>query len=493
MSAFDPNHFFSMMQQARIEAKQSIPLTARVLQKMKPSGLSFAVLASRRIASAQNFLSTTLHISLLDVPQQKIADLTNQALTKYRNSFVLDVSRKARERFSEIDQSVLNEMKQKNFIPSYMTINVQESTDEKIHIGPHMINKWVSKDYQINMVSNALGDISAHSQMVHQKQSILRWFTLLHEASHAVFSEIPNRFTPSANIPQSIQRYINDIVVHPLFGDRRHQQKNPINTPELMMSEGFADCYGSMMLLSLTNDSEEANDVVKEFYHQRKSARQFLENQVVPQMDEHFTDFAMEEMLNNKSQWINADPQEKKRLALVYASNGLVKLSQPGRYNDHGHDVGFDVNFVVGGFYNGIPPVQMLYTRLVEEYGLNEGEKLFNSRMEGHLLETVFQKMTKILNEHISDYVFHSSLQTLTQSETFWPSVTSSEKWLAFNQELIETMGSIHKNWHDKDYPKWMFEKFQSDISVQPLSPATILRNRENVPREHSVGRLATL
>ena len=441
MSSFDANHYFALMKRARAEVKKSVPLKTRAVHTSKPLVLALGVAAAQSLAALHQTINRTLSLALLETPAQRIGVLVDHALTRFAKQLITDVPHAARQHFIQVDQEIVRDLKQQGFLPTNLWVNVREMPDKDIKQGGADIGPQVAfDDNQITMVSMADGLESVCTLRSANVKSAKRWMTLLHEVAHLVFNETTDRFAPTLPLSQDSQKYINDFLVHRVNGDRSHLPKfeDRINTPERFLSEAFADCYGAMMLLALTNDSPEANAVVKEFYHNRAHHRFMGENGGYGpiMLEEHFTDFALEEMLSHKNTWITAAPHTQKTLAFQYASNGLLRLANTQRTNNLGERIGMGFNGLLTNAYKHVPQVLPSYLAFCQTYGLENGDVLFRQSFTNHTCEASINAMLDIYKTAMDDIVTISPQDPLSATTVAKHAVPDS-RWEDYNRLYV--------------------------------------------------------
>lgn len=483
----DPQDFFKLMNRARQEAKKAVPFKDKMRQKF-PVKFIAAVAAAETIAITQSMLADILPHNTLLPSLQQAGKRASRLLTQYHNSFVTDVPYAQRQKFAEVDKMVVGQMKTDGFVPTQMQIRVNEASDDLIGVGPHIAFRPIETHYDIKMVSgeNGITPNRRHHDSKAKIQAISRWMTLLHETAHAVYEETLERFTPSIAVSKDVTDHINHFVVHQFFGDRNHRktESERANTPNRMLSEGFADCYGAMMLIALTGDTKDTNSVITQFCNERKKTRKDLESgKYGPiEIEAHYTDFAFEEMLANKSQWITASPNEQKKLALTYASNGLLKMAEPSRVNTNGQNVGGDFNKFLGDFCQEIPSVDLNYMRICAVEGLIEGDKLFHQRMEGHPMAAQMKGLTKILKGEMETFLTHSSMEQLQTSNLFWRVVLSNPTWQNAVKDFSKQWDTHRTAWQENGRKELhslsVTEKQPSNVPAMFLSAASVLQKR---------------
>lgn len=482
----DAKEFFKLMQQARQEAKKSIPLTKRA-QQIVPVKCIAAITAAKTIAATHNVLAKVLPNATSmspDTAQQRASRL----LSEYYHSFITDIPYAKRQKFASVDQMIVNHMKQQGFVSKDLAITVSEGLDDEIDVGAHVLLRSIETHYQIKMISGENGIIPnrRHHDSKAKIQTTSRWLTLLHETAHTVYEETCQRFTPSVPVSQDIVKHINDFVTHPLFSDRHHRKTHSerYDTPNRMLSEGFADCYGAMMLFALTEDTSSTHKVVKEFIVERKRTREYLESGQYgsPEIGAHFTDIAFEEMMANKSAWINATPDEQKRLAFTYASNGLLKMANPERLNGKGENIGVQFNKFLGDFCQEVPFVDVMYVNICATEGFVEGEKLFYQRLEGHPMIDSMKKITNILKNEMEIFLTHSSMEALTKPSEFWRVLGTNPQWSSTVKEFRKEWADHRTHWQNtarQDLASLRVETHsEPKLSSLIVSAASILHTR---------------
>lgn len=485
----NPQDFFELMSQTRQEAKKAVAFKDKMRQKL-PVKYIAAVAAAKIIATTQSVLTDILpQTDFMEASLYQAHARASRLLTQYHDSFVTNIPYAQRQKFALVDQMIVGQMKNNGFIPSDMQIYVNEASDESIGVGPHISFRPIETQYNVKMVSgeNGVTPNRHHHASKAKVQAISRWATLLHETAHAVYEETAERFTPSISVPQDVIDHVNHFVVHQFFGDRNHRktESERANTPNRMLSEGFADCYGAMMLVALTRDTKETNSVIKHFYKARKKTREDLESGAFGsiQIEAHYTDFALEEMMVNKSQWINASPNEQKRLALTYASNGLLKMAAPTRLNINGRNVGENFNKFLGDFCQEVSRVDLNYIRACTVEGLIEGDKLFHQRMQGHPMAEQMRGLTKILKSEMETFLTHSSMEQLQTSSLFWKVLLSNPTWNNAVKDFNKQWDTHRAQWHEsgrKDLQSLYLPegKQTSNSPATFLSAASVLQKR---------------
>lgn len=486
MNSFDADHYFSLMRKTRAEVKKSVPFKTRAAHTSKPLALALGVAAAQSLAALHQMINRTLSVALLETPAQRIGVLVDHALTRFAKQLITDVPHAARQRFIQVDQEIVQDLKQQGFLPTNLWVNVREMPDKDIKQGGADVGPQVAfDDNQITMVSMADGLEKICTLRSSNVKSAKRWMTLLHEVAHLVFNETVDRFAPTLPLSEDSQKYINDFLVHRVNGDRSHlpQFEDRINTPERFLSEAFADCYGAMMLLALTNDSPAANDVVKEFYHNRVHHRFMGENggYGAVMLEEHFTDFAMEEMLSHKNTWISAAPHIQKALAFQYASNGLLRLADLQRTNNLGERIGMGFNGLLTNAYKHVPQVLPSYLAFCQTYGLENGDVLFRQSFTNHTCEASINAMLDIYKTAMDDILTVSPQDPLSAATVAKRAVNDS-RWENYNRLYIAD------NTHTTALHKAFAAEMRQWVGQTPIAPPAPSRLGVALQRRREIG-----
>lgn len=196
------------------------------------------------------------------------------------------------------------------------------------------------------IASNRLGDVRellTSKGMSNETKARLyrRWGVLLHEAAHCQSAYTANPFQPSEGaLPEAAVAAINRWSVGRVAANMDMHR---------CMEEGFADCYGVMLLLRASDFDPEAMKVAQDTLTARRRIREEEEarwstaapsGRPANQLGVHYTDMALERVLANVDAWKTLPPSELAQQAFTYASDGLLELVDPKRVNDQGIPVG---------------------------------------------------------------------------------------------------------------------------------------------------------
>lgn len=215
-----------------------------------------------------------------------------------------------------LDKNVLRALNKSGFLTHtpkvvYVWSDTQEQTaGQNI---PHS-DGWGEIKMFLKTSGRLVSTSASPSSIAHQMN---KWLVLFHEASHNEFYTSLDIFTPDAGFtPQEVQ-LINDWGMNRLFCSRA----------SLMLSEAFADCYGSMMLLEGFGHSAESCTAVENLIALRATD----ENSSTPTKMYGLCSTALRDMWKHRSEWKGQSPDEIKRYARMYSSNALVSvgLTQP--------------------------------------------------------------------------------------------------------------------------------------------------------------------
>lgn len=139
-----------------------------------------------------------------------------------------------------------------------------------------------------------------------------KWLVLFHEASHNEFYTSADIFRPEKGFQKQEIQLINDWGMNRLFCSRA----------SLLLSEAFADCYGSMMLLEGFGHTQHAKSAVENLMRLRLAD----ENSVRPTIMYSLCATTLKSMWESREQWMGKSPEEIKNFARVFSSNALVEV-----------------------------------------------------------------------------------------------------------------------------------------------------------------------
>ena len=193
----------------------------------------------------------------------------------------------------------------------------------------------IASNHRGERVGDFLPHNPAHSPTAN---TLSRWMVLLHEAAHCEWEQVNCVFDPSPGrcTPEEIE-VLNTWVFAGVEADWGNRT---------WLNECFADTYACMMLLEATNHDKESCALVEDVIKMRLAHRE--EDAAAPighgRGKGHFTDRAMARMLEQRHAWKGQPAEQLKRLAIRYASDGLLDLAEPGRMVE-GHDLGYGLRF----------------------------------------------------------------------------------------------------------------------------------------------------
>ena len=210
-----------------------------------------------------------------------------------------------------LDESVLRALNKNGFLTHtpkvvYVWSDTQEQTaGQNI---PHS-DGWGEIKMFLKTSGRLVSTSASPDSISHQMN---KWLVLFHEASHNEFYTSLDIFTPDAGFtPQEIQ-LINDWGMNRLFCSRA----------SLMLSEAFADCYGSMMLLEGFGHSLESCTAVENLIALRAADDTSLN----PTKMYELCSTALRDMWKHRTEWKGKSPEAIKRYARMYSSNAVLSV-----------------------------------------------------------------------------------------------------------------------------------------------------------------------
>lgn len=220
-----------------------------------------------------------------------------------------------------LDEHVLRTLNKNGFLTHtpkvvYVWSDTQEQTaGQNI---PHS-DGWGEIKMFLKTSGRLVSTSASPSSISHQMN---KWLVLFHEASHNEFYTSLDIFTPDAGFtPQEVQ-LINDWGMNRLFCSRT----------SLMLSEAFADCYGSMMLLEGFGHSVESCAAVENLIALRTAD----DNSSHPTKMYELCSTALRDMWKHRAEWKDKTPEDIKQYARIYSSNAVLSV---GLMQHSGHSV----------------------------------------------------------------------------------------------------------------------------------------------------------
>lgn len=210
-----------------------------------------------------------------------------------------------------LDESVLRTLNKKGFLAhtpkvAYVWSETQEQTSGQ-NI-PHS-DGWGEIKMFIKTSGRLVGTSASPASIDHQMN---KWLVLFHEASHNEFYTSFDIFCPQSGFSAQEVQLINDWGMNRLFCSRA----------SLLLSEAFADCYGSMMLLEGFAHSQNSCNAVEHLIHLRTNDEQSSRPTVMYSL----CATALRSMWKERSDWMGKSPEEIKMRARIYSSNALVEM-----------------------------------------------------------------------------------------------------------------------------------------------------------------------
>ena len=169
----------------------------------------------------------------------------------------------------------------------------------------------------------------------HVHQVYTRWYILFHEVAHCEFRRLEEPFqpTPGAITPDQC-RALNRWVT----GSARVTSLDAAT----LLNENHSDVLASMLLLEATNHDPRAIRALRARIEERRETRKKGDITTIDALGKgvvlggrfacvHASEWAMERVLNNVSEWKGKPPEQIRALALRYASDGLLDFVHPER------------------------------------------------------------------------------------------------------------------------------------------------------------------
>lgn len=222
----------------------------------------------------------------------------------------------------QLDQELLTSLSNQGFLTHHPHLTTAMGSSQRVGVvgGRAM---WTAPNHPGFVVlqtdrSGAIAVMSNDDE--HHTKVFSRWFTLLHECAHLEWARQPEVFTPTPD--NALAPHLTDEVVDRL---RRWSLKPAaMSFPAQFLSEGFAESYGMMMLLTQQNFSEKALDFAQNNLLFRQQALH----------DKHPSPhvacaLALFKCLENIDEWKDLSPEKMREKALQYASNAYVEWGNP--------------------------------------------------------------------------------------------------------------------------------------------------------------------
>lgn len=210
-----------------------------------------------------------------------------------------------------LDEGVLRALNKKGFLTHTPTVSYVWSETHEQTAGqniPHS-DGWG----EIKMFIKTSGRLVSTSSPPHSvEHQMNKWLVLFHEASHNEFYTSFDIFIPEKGFKKQEIQLINDWGMNRLFCSRA----------SLLLSEAFADCYGSMMLLEGFAHNQHAKNAVENLIRLRLAD----ENSAHPTVMYSLCATTLKNMWEARAQWMGKSPEDIKRLARIFSSNALVEL-----------------------------------------------------------------------------------------------------------------------------------------------------------------------
>ena len=210
-----------------------------------------------------------------------------------------------------LDETVLRSLNKKGFLTHtpkvmYVWSDTQEQTaGQNI---PHS-DGWGEIKMFLKTSGRLVSTSAPPNSIAHQMN---KWLVLFHEASHNEFYTSLDIFTPDHGFDTQEVQLINDWGMNRLFCARG----------SLILSEAFADCYGSMMLLEGFSHNAESCAAVENLINLRLAE----ENGPHPTKMYSLCATALQSMWSNRAQWAGKSPEEIKSLARLFSSNAVLDV-----------------------------------------------------------------------------------------------------------------------------------------------------------------------
>lgn len=303
---------------------------------------------------------------------------TGEALDKVFGQKI--VGKRILKELQNIDDEILRNLSDLKFL-TYKPKLIYEFS-EKDNLNPGQSFPCSDGWGEIKMFTTSSGRLNLLSSKPNsEKHLINKWLILFHEASHNEFYTTNEIFNPSNRdyFTDNDIKLINEWGMSRLFYSKTSQ----------MLSEAFADCYGSIMLLETSNHNINVINEIYNLMNLRESTNK----------DHGFEIYklcakTLEILLENRSYWKGKDPEELKKIARQYSSDALIEVGILD--NDDNHNV----------FLNLIEKKMRVYPFLFEYCieVMNETDENFMILMDKKFSETkMWPHLKKLCHEFKND------------------------------------------------------------------------------------------
>lgn len=256
------------------------------------------------------------HISKFPKAAKSIATILNNKIWDSGEALDRWVGRSTADQnllqnIQSLDEGVLRALNKRGFLTHTPKVSYVWSETHEQTAGQNIpySDGWGEIKMFIKTSGRLVSTSSPPNSIDHQMN---KWLVLFHEASHNEFYTSFDIFVPEKGFHNQEIQLINDWGMNRLFCSRG----------SLLLSEAFADCYGSMMLLEGFGHTQNANSAVENLLRLRLND----ENSSHPTVMYSLCATALQSMLKNRSQWMGKTPEEMKHFARVFSSNALVQV-----------------------------------------------------------------------------------------------------------------------------------------------------------------------
>lgn len=409
------------------------------------------------------------HISKFPKAAKSIATILNnkvwdsgEALDRWVGRSVGDQN--LLQSIQSLDESVLRALNKKGFLAytpkvSYVWSETQEQTaGQNI---PHS-DGWGEIKMFIKTSGRLVSTPASPNSIDHQMN---KWLVLFHEASHNEFYTSFDIFVPQTGFSAQETQLINDWGMNRLFCSRA----------SLLLSEAFADCYGSMMLLEGFAHSPNACDAVEHLIHLRTSDEQSAQPTVMYSL----CATALRSMWETRDDWQGKSPDEIKMRARVYSSNALVEM---GLKNDEVTDN------VLNGLIENKMRIQpfmfefcLEYIRHTSETFLQQMEKIYTHIPMWPHIKKICENLRDELNHAQSNNQPHDLLDRLMSNQNIDPHVLFKYIQQPLSQHLKHALIQLSSS-----------TEFTEDWSQYMLAKECVDRRARQLKALHSTANLET-
>lgn len=243
-----------------------------------------------------------------------------------------------KERLLGADYTLLQRLVDQGYLTRLPNL-VDGSLHRANNLATPLLNNIVIASNRVGDIREVAPDASVSNET--KPRMYRRWAVLLHEAAHCQSTYTANPFQPSeGDLPEKAVDAINRWSVGTIVANPQLRQ---------CLEEGFADCYGLMMLLKASNFDPEALKVARNIQSGRRATREEQETKWsagVPKhemphtLGVHYTDMALDRVLANVDQWKTIPAEDLAKQAFIYASDGFLELINAKRVNADGFPVG---------------------------------------------------------------------------------------------------------------------------------------------------------